>query len=223
MKVDLSEVPMMPSCPPRRPPCRSPCWTFLAVLYYRDIEQFPVRAAGLETGRLRELLPEAAPEPGESPWRTAWTTCAGTSFRASRTGRAPASWAFFPANASAAGFARDMMSSGLTIVPFTWATSPAAAELEGVIVDGWPRCSACRSGYSFPAAARPSGHHVRCRGVHARRGWIPSAGGGGGAPQKLSSAGVYVHPDKQTAQNGFAICVACRRGKGGAIVDVTWQ
>jgi tyrosine decarboxylase len=32
--------------------------------YYRDVDKFPVRAADLEPGRLRKLLPEAAPEYG---------------------------------------------------------------------------------------------------------------------------------------------------------------
>jgi tyrosine decarboxylase len=38
-------------------------------------------------------------------------------------------------NASAAGFAGEMLSVGLNVVPFLWAASPAATELEGVVVD----------------------------------------------------------------------------------------
>ncbi|CAN6349651.1 unnamed protein product [Urochloa humidicola] len=102
--------------------------------YYRDIEQFPVRAAGLEPGRLRSLLPNAPPESGDSmenilddvrrdilPGLTHW--------------QSPNFFGFYLASSSAAGFAGDMLSSGLNVVAFTWAASPAAAELEGVVMD----------------------------------------------------------------------------------------
>lgn len=107
--------------------------SFLAE-YYRDVDKYPVRAANLEPGRLRGLLPEAAPEWGEPmeailegvrrdviPWLTHW--------------QSPRFFAYFPMNASSAGFAGEMLSAGLNVVPFVWAASPAAAELEGVVVD----------------------------------------------------------------------------------------
>ncbi|KAF0892067.1 hypothetical protein E2562_013463 [Oryza meyeriana var. granulata] len=102
--------------------------------YYRDVDKYPVRAADLEPGRLRKLLPEAAPEWGEPmerilddvrrdvlPGLTHW--------------QSPSFFAYFPMNASAAGFAGEMLSVGLNVVPFVWVASPAAAELEGVVVD----------------------------------------------------------------------------------------
>ncbi|CAN6288263.1 unnamed protein product [Urochloa humidicola] len=106
---------------------------FLAA-YYRDVDEYPVRAADLEPGRLRKLLPEDAPEHGEPlegvledvrrdilPGLTHW--------------QSPSFFAYFPMNASAAGFAGEMLSVGLNVVPFLWAASPAAAELESVVVD----------------------------------------------------------------------------------------
>ncbi|CAL4933288.1 unnamed protein product [Urochloa decumbens] len=102
--------------------------------YYRDVDKYPVRAADLEPGRLRKLLPEAAPEHGEPldsvledvrrdilPGLTHW--------------QSPSFFAYFPMNASAAGFTGEMLSVGLNVVPFLWAASPAAAELETVVVD----------------------------------------------------------------------------------------
>uniref|UniRef100_A0A0D3HDD8 Tyrosine decarboxylase n=1 Tax=Oryza barthii TaxID=65489 RepID=A0A0D3HDD8_9ORYZ len=97
--------------------------------YYRDVDKYPVRAADLEPGRLRRLLPEAAPEFGEPaeriladvrrdvlPGLTHW--------------QSPSFFAYFPMNASAAGFAGEMLSVGLNVVPFMWVASPAAVELE---------------------------------------------------------------------------------------------
>ncbi|RCV42940.1 hypothetical protein SETIT_9G256000v2 [Setaria italica] len=102
--------------------------------YYRDVDKYPVRAADLEPGRLRKLLPDSAPEHGEPledvledvrrdilPGLTHW--------------QSPSFFAYFPMNASTAGFAGEMLSVGLNVVPFLWAASPAAAELEGVVVD----------------------------------------------------------------------------------------
>ncbi|CAN6218054.1 unnamed protein product [Urochloa humidicola] len=102
--------------------------------YYRNVDTYPVRAANLEPGRLRELLPTAAPEVGEPmadvledvrrdilPGLTHW--------------QSPRFFAYFPMNASAAGLAGEMLSVGLNVVPFMWVTSPAAAELESIVVD----------------------------------------------------------------------------------------
>lgn len=102
--------------------------------YYRDVDKYPVRAADLEPGRLRKLLPEAAPEHGEPmediledvrrdilPGLTHW--------------QSPSFFAYFPMNGSAAGFAGEMLSAGLNVAPFVWVASPAAAELESVVVD----------------------------------------------------------------------------------------
>jgi tyrosine decarboxylase len=102
--------------------------------YYRNVDKYPVRAADLEPGQLRKLLPDSAPEHGEPledvledvrrdilPGLTHW--------------QSPSFFAYFPMNASAAGFAGEMLSVGLNVVPFLWAASPAATELEGVVVD----------------------------------------------------------------------------------------
>jgi aromatic-L-amino-acid/L-tryptophan decarboxylase len=102
--------------------------------YYRDVDKYPVRAADLEPGRVRKLLPDAAPEHGEPmddvledvrrdilPGLTHW--------------QSPSFFAYFPLNASSAGFAGEMLSAGLNVTPFVWAASPAAAELEAVVVD----------------------------------------------------------------------------------------
>ncbi|CAM0913545.1 unnamed protein product [Alopecurus aequalis] len=101
--------------------------------YYRDVEKHPVRSDA-RPGCIRTLLPDAPPEHGDPvdaivedvrrhivPGLTHW--------------QSPNFFAYYPMNASTAGFAGEMLSTGLNVVPFVWAASPAAAELEGVVVD----------------------------------------------------------------------------------------
>ncbi|KAL6642949.1 hypothetical protein ACP70R_021130 [Stipagrostis hirtigluma subsp. patula] len=102
--------------------------------YYRDVDKYPVRAASLEPGRLRALLPTAAPEWGE-PMEEVLEDVRRDILPGLTHWQSPGFFAYFPMNASAAGFAGEMLSAGLNVVPFLWAASPAAAELEGVVVD----------------------------------------------------------------------------------------
>ncbi|CAL4923195.1 unnamed protein product [Urochloa decumbens] len=102
--------------------------------YYRDVDKYPVRAANLEPGRLRALLPEAAPELGE-PMEAVLEDVRRDILPGLTHWQSPRFFAYFPTNASAAGLAGEMLSAGLNVVPFLWAASPAAAELEAVVVD----------------------------------------------------------------------------------------
>ncbi|CAL5061637.1 unnamed protein product [Urochloa decumbens] len=102
--------------------------------YYRDVDKYPVRAANLEPGRLRELLPKAAPEVGE-PMEEVLEDVRRDILPGLTHWQSPRFFAYFPMNASAAGLAGEMLSVGLNVVPFVWAASPAAAELETVVVD----------------------------------------------------------------------------------------
>ncbi|CAM0878808.1 unnamed protein product [Alopecurus aequalis] len=101
--------------------------------YYRNVDSYPVRSDA-KPGFLRTLLPDAPPEHGVPvdailedverhivPGLTHW--------------QSPNFFAYYPMNASAAGFAGGMLSTGLNVLPFMWTASPAAAELEGVVVD----------------------------------------------------------------------------------------
>ncbi|CAD6252362.1 unnamed protein product [Miscanthus lutarioriparius] len=102
--------------------------------YYSDIERYPVMAPDAKPGSIRKVFPDAAPEKGESmdrilddvqrdvlPGLTHW--------------QSPSFFAYFQANASGAGFAGEMLSAGLNVVPFMWKASPVATELEQVVVD----------------------------------------------------------------------------------------
>uniref|UniRef100_A0A0E0M7F4 Tyrosine decarboxylase n=1 Tax=Oryza punctata TaxID=4537 RepID=A0A0E0M7F4_ORYPU len=134
--------------------------------YYRDVDKYPVPAADLEPGRLRKLLPDAAPEFGEPterilddvrhdvlPGLTHWQN--------------PNFFAYFPMNASAAGFAGEMLSVGLNVVPFVWVASPAAAELEAVVVDWMARLVGLPDRFVFSGGGGGVLQGSTCEATHA--------------------------------------------------------
>ncbi|XP_020170622.1 tyrosine decarboxylase 1-like [Aegilops tauschii subsp. strangulata] len=101
--------------------------------YYRNIQSYPVRPDA-ELGRLRTLLPDAAPEDGE-PVDVVLEDVRRHIVPGLMHWQSPSFFAYYPMNASTAGFAGEMLSAGLNVVPFAWAASPAATELEAVVVD----------------------------------------------------------------------------------------
>ncbi|KAK3197936.1 hypothetical protein Dsin_021351 [Dipteronia sinensis] len=101
--------------------------------YYRNIEKYPVRSK-VQPGYLSEKLPDTAPFYPESledilkdvsesilPGLTHW--------------QSPNFFAYFQANASTAGFIGEMLCSGFNVVGFNWISSPAATELESIVMD----------------------------------------------------------------------------------------
>ncbi|VFR00595.1 unnamed protein product [Cuscuta campestris] len=101
--------------------------------YYSDIESFPVLSQ-VQPGYLRGILPESAPTYPETlqdvlqdvqtkilPGVTHW--------------QSPDFYAYFPSNNSVAGFLGEMLISGISIVGFSWISSPAATELEMIVLD----------------------------------------------------------------------------------------
>ncbi|MCL7041797.1 hypothetical protein MKW94_020327 [Papaver nudicaule] len=101
--------------------------------YYRDVEKYPVRSQ-VEPGYLSKRLPETAPYNPESletilqdvtteiiPGLTHW--------------QSPNYYAYFPSSGSVAGFLGEMLSTGFNVVGFNWMSSPAATELESIVMD----------------------------------------------------------------------------------------
>ncbi|ERN15854.1 hypothetical protein AMTR_s00039p00176550 [Amborella trichopoda] len=101
--------------------------------YYKEIESYPVRSQ-VQPGYLRNLIPDSAPDMPESfesiledirhkiiPGVTHW--------------QSPKYFAYYPSNSSTAGFLGEMLSAGFNIVGFSWVTSPAATELEVIVLD----------------------------------------------------------------------------------------
>ncbi|KAA8519428.1 hypothetical protein F0562_013697 [Nyssa sinensis] len=101
--------------------------------YYQNIENFPVQSQ-VEPNYLRKCLPDSAPnnsEPLEKilqdikmdiiPGITHW--------------QSPNFFAYFPRSGSIAGFLGEMLSTGFNVVGFNWMASPAATELETIVMD----------------------------------------------------------------------------------------
>ncbi|KAI3891694.1 hypothetical protein MKW92_046834 [Papaver armeniacum] len=101
--------------------------------YYKNLETFAVLSQ-VEPGYLGKLLPDSAPNHPESlenvladvqskiiPGVTHW--------------QSPGYFAYFPSNSSTAGFLGEMLSAGFNIIGFSWVTSPAATELEVIVLD----------------------------------------------------------------------------------------
>nr|CAD1821559.1 unnamed protein product [Ananas comosus var. bracteatus] len=91
-------------------------------------------ASQVEPGYLRKLLPASAPDDPESldailrdvrdlivPGITHW--------------QSPSFFAYFQCCGSTAGFLGEMLSTGFNVVGFNWVSSPAATELESIVMD----------------------------------------------------------------------------------------
>ena len=104
--------------------------------YREQLEQRPVMSQ-VHPGAIRQLLPAAPPRAGQGlegivaelervvmPGITHWNH--------------PSFFAYFPANTSYASILADLVASGLGAQGMSWQTSPAATELEEVVMD-WLR------------------------------------------------------------------------------------
>ncbi|PON60102.1 Aromatic-L-amino-acid decarboxylase [Trema orientale] len=101
--------------------------------YYKNIEKHPVLSQ-VEPGYLKKRLPTSAPYYPESietilsdvqehivPGITHW--------------QSPNYFAYFPSSGSIAGFLGEMLATGFNVVGFNWMSSPAATELESIVMD----------------------------------------------------------------------------------------
>ena len=101
--------------------------------YHRNVANFPVLSQ-VQPGYLRKLLPTCAPNNPETfetilndvnqhivPGITHW--------------QSPNYFAYYPSSSSIAGLMGEMLSTGFGIVGFNWISSPAATELESIVMD----------------------------------------------------------------------------------------
>jgi aromatic-L-amino-acid decarboxylase len=104
--------------------------------YFQEVEHYPVLSPA-SPGEVREQLPSSPPPVGETmeavlgdfqdiilPGITHWNH--------------PRFFAYFPANNSGPSILAELLSAGLGVNAMLWQTSPAATELEELVMD-WLR------------------------------------------------------------------------------------
>ncbi|KAJ8747193.1 hypothetical protein K2173_010026 [Erythroxylum novogranatense] len=101
--------------------------------YYKTIETIPVLSQ-VEPGYLHKLLPDSAPTQPES-FQSVLDDVKAKILPGVTHWQSPNYFAYYPSNSSIAGFLGEMLSAGVNIVGFSWITSPAATELEMIVLD----------------------------------------------------------------------------------------
>jgi aromatic-L-amino-acid decarboxylase len=101
--------------------------------YYERIEQFPVLAQ-VSPGEIRAGLPATPPEDGE-PFDAVLRDLDAILLPGITHWQHPSFFAYFPANASGPAILGDLLASGLGVQGMLWSTSPAATELETLVLD----------------------------------------------------------------------------------------
>ncbi|KAE8802080.1 tyrosine decarboxylase 1-like [Hordeum vulgare] len=103
--------------------------------YYGGMGDYPVHPS-VTPGFLRNLLPAEAPcRPEPDAFGSALKDVRDIILPGMTHWQSPRHFAHFPASSSTVGALGEALTAGINVVPFTWAASPAAAELEMVVVD----------------------------------------------------------------------------------------
>ena len=101
--------------------------------YLENVEQYPVTPS-VSPGEIRAMLPETAPEQPE-PFEAIMGDLDRVVMPGVTHWQSPGWFAYFPANNSPPSILGDLVSSGLAQQGMMWATSPAATEIENVVMD----------------------------------------------------------------------------------------
>lgn len=101
--------------------------------YYEQIERYPVLSR-VAPGEVRAALPAGPPQTGE-PFAD-WLADVERAILPGITHwQSPNFFAYFPANASFPSILGELLSAGLGVQGMLWQTSPAATELETLVLD----------------------------------------------------------------------------------------
>uniref|UniRef100_A0A5B7A7J3 L-tryptophan decarboxylase n=1 Tax=Davidia involucrata TaxID=16924 RepID=A0A5B7A7J3_DAVIN len=101
--------------------------------YYKNIETYPVLSQ-VEPGYLQTRLPKTAPYQPE-PFDTILKDVRKDIVPGMTHWLSPNFFAYFPATVSSAAFVGEMLCTSFNAVGFNWLASPAATELEMVVMD----------------------------------------------------------------------------------------
>src|SRR5215217_6478683 len=101
--------------------------------YLERVEEFPVLSRSVP-GSVRAALPAHPPERPE-PFAAMLADVDDVVLPGVTHWQSPSFFAYFPANASGPAVLGELLSAGLGVQGMLWATSPAATELETVMLD----------------------------------------------------------------------------------------
>ncbi len=109
--------------------------------YLTRVRDLPVSPPGLAPGDLARALPTLPPllPGGPHEWDSIFHDLDALILPALVHWQSPRFFAYFPCNASAPAILAEILSAGLNINGMLWATSPAATELESVMLDWFAR------------------------------------------------------------------------------------
>ncbi|KAJ6837930.1 putative tyrosine decarboxylase 1 [Iris pallida] len=177
--------------------------------YYREVEQYPVRSR-VEPGYLRELLPDSPPCSPQSI-ETILEDVRNDIFPGLTHWQSPNFYAYFQANASTAGFLGEMLCTGLNTVGFSWISSPAATELESIVMDWMGKMLKLPNDFLFSGGRGGGGvlHGSTCEAVvctlAAARDTALSKTGGDGITKLVVYASDQTHFTVQKASKLIGI------------------
>ena len=104
--------------------------------YYARVGDYPVHPTSVHPGFLRRQLPADAPSrPELDTFGAALRDVRDLILPDLTHWQSPRQLAHFPASSSTVAALGEALTAGINIVPFTWDASPAATELEMVVVD----------------------------------------------------------------------------------------
>lgn len=101
--------------------------------YMEQVERYPVLAQ-VQPGEIRSGLPAEPPQQGE-PFESILADIEPRIMPGITHWQSPNFFAFFPANTSGPAILGEMLAAGLGVNGMLWATSPAATELETLMLD----------------------------------------------------------------------------------------
>jgi len=104
--------------------------------YLQDVQQYPVMSP-VQPGEIRSQLPDSPPDEGEA-METILTDFRNIILPGVTHWNHPRFFAYFPANNSGPSILGELLSAGLGVNSMLWQTSPAATELEELVLD-WLR------------------------------------------------------------------------------------
>ena len=104
--------------------------------YFENVGQYPVRPA-LQPGDIKKQLPEEAPQQGE-PMDSVFADFQNIVLPGMTHWQHPSWFAYFSANNSPPSVLAELLTAGMGAQCMVWETSPAAAELEEVVLE-WLR------------------------------------------------------------------------------------